>query len=168
MIKCASAAIAAGLIVSAASADLTGDSVMGELVFGSLTTNFWTPDTAVVDNVDAGGPEFQYIDGFSAVNMDVDGSQVIIEQSLTSGPGSANSWEIVLSDLDPGLVSINVVQNDFGAAVSLVGSDRIEVSQGLFTLDATKRLVIDLTFVPAPGAVAAFAGVGVFAARRRR
>jgi hypothetical protein len=134
-----------------ASATLIGDTVTGELHFGGFGgTNFFLPANGYVPGgacQDAGansvvadpnapcGAEFQFLNGFSGINVDIAAQSVWINQFPAGGGGCClNSWEIWLTDLDwvgmaGEIVGVEVAHDDFGLNVTF-GPDSVHFSFG--------------------------------------
>ena len=89
-------------------ASLTGDTIEGELQFGSFPLNFFDPQFGTVPGTAGPQPiatvgsgiEFQFADGATAINADFTGDSLFIEQIPFIGGVNANSWTMTFSDLD--------------------------------------------------------------------
>ena len=196
--------IAVGLVIggavfsSQASATLLGVEIQGSLEFGVSGVNFFDPaqlgvpplppgssniqPSAIVDDVDATFVEFQYQDGFSGINVDVDAETIFVEQFLTdpSAPSGAGSWDIVISDLiwagTPGeIVGLNIVNDTFAGGLTTdftASSVSLSFTGGFLTVDGFQAEIELITRhdipVPAPVALLGLGLVALGAAGRRR
>ena len=89
-------------------ASLTGDTIEGELQFGSFPLNFFDPQFGTVPGTAGPQPittvgsgiEFQYQDSFSGLNVDFTDDALFVEQFALTGGGLAGAWTMTFSDLD--------------------------------------------------------------------
>ena len=136
--------------------------------------------SAIVDDVDAAFVEFQYLDGFSGINVDVDAETISVDQFLAAGPGGAGSWDIVISDLiwanTPGeIVGLNIVNDTFAGGLTTdftASSVSLSFTGGFLTVDGFQAEIELITRhdipVPAPVALLGLGLVALGAAGRRR
>ena len=179
-------------LASPASASLIGDTIGGELNFDGFSENFFDPANglvpggssgiqpqAVVNDPDAAFVEFQFLDGSSGINVDVDENSVTINQFAVGGSFFANGWTITLTDLDwlgtPGqIVGLEVDFDQFGLTTAF-GPDSLTFNwEGDdFPVDGlTAEFAIITAHLPEPGTLALLGvgllGLGVAAGRRRK
>ena len=114
-----------------------GDNITGALNFGGFgATNFFDPATgytpgassgiqpaAVVADPDPGYFEFMYLNGSNGMNVDVDDTMISLIEFPIGSPGSLNSWDVFINDLDVAgggvITGYSLLGSNFGNSLSI-------------------------------------------------